>query len=548
MIKQVFFAVLSASLSASFVIGGMLLLTHLLDKKYTAKWKCHAWLLILAYLILPVNFLLAPRQTPFIISIPDITIEEIESHDSENPTLAPVQAQPNDQEIEAQSDTFYPVKTTSIVYILILLWLLGIFCYLIYQASTYLLFRKRLLRWSKAPNDAVISSVISEIAADMKIRRPICVQISPYAHSPLLIGYCNTILILPTEPYRKEDLSLVVRHELTHYQRKDLWYKLLLALVKAVHWFNPFIWVMSRRINIDLERACDDKVLEGHSVAYRTAYSEMLLSAVSRQYERYCGFTTNFKGAGKALDERFQNIFNVQKRKSGVAILITVFVALLTVGFLTSCSNVSNSRGQQEAQSAQNWKSAELSLSENGEPRIRYSEQDEWETLGEPIAAPKEWSSDTEIESRQEATALSYSPQTYMAMVSVDDGWLVATYGNGVANADTYIYRTHDGGTSWNETKQLEQAMWYPNHVLFIDDQNAVITIGSFADAPIFQTSDGGMTWELVKLPLEDGMWEAQELTAIQDGILLTVTDRGQNPATMKTLFSKDNGKTWLLE
>ncbi len=88
-----------------------------------------------------------------------------------------------------------------------------------------------------------------------------------------------------------------------------------------------------------------------------------------------------------------------------------------------------------------------------------------------------------------------------MAMVSANDGWLAATYGNGVANADTYIYRTHDGGKTWNETTQIKEAMWYPNQVLFLDNQHAIVAIGLFVDAPIFKLLMAGWLGRKLNCP-----------------------------------------------
>ena len=78
--------------------------------------------------------------------------------------------------------------------------------------------------------------------------------ICPAVGAPLVTGFVNPALLLPREAVSDG----VLRHELIHTRRRDLWYKLLLLLARALHWFNPLVHGMARTANRDLERACDE--------------------------------------------------------------------------------------------------------------------------------------------------------------------------------------------------------------------------------------------------------------------------------------------------
>ena len=95
--------------------------------------------------------------------------------------------------------------------------------------------------------------------------------------------------LLPPEPREQamldalDNLPAVLRHELTHYRRRDLWYKALLALVTGIHWFNPLVHSMGRAVSLDCERSCDRAVVKGLDAGERRAYGNMLLALAARR-------------------------------------------------------------------------------------------------------------------------------------------------------------------------------------------------------------------------------------------------------------------------
>lgn len=81
----------------------------------------------------------------------------------------------------------------------------------------------------------------------------------------------------------------------------------------------------------------------------------------------------------------------------------------------------------------------------DGVPVARYAGETGWTPLGPAVAPPREWEYE-DLAGRDTATTLFGEPGISMQMVDAQNGWLAATYGHGVGGADTYVYRTHDGG------------------------------------------------------------------------------------------------------
>lgn len=546
--------ILSLSVSGSLLALILLAGKPLLKNGVSKTFSYYIWILVMLRLALPVAAPVNAMGTLFNIEQPGMNSAPTEQTyipagietdrigaPSNAQSVLPEQENNEAAHLQKSVVTQWPLNLWNFIKNnLLWIWLLGAAASLGWFITAYLCFSLRMRRSCVTPHSDDLA-----VFEQMHGGRQVTMACSSLASTPVLIGVYHPIIVLPQLAYVRngmgEELKYILRHELTHYRRKDVLYKWLAAAVTSLHWFNPLMLLIRRQIDRACELSCDEAVISGMSAYEKQSYGNTLLALSASRKLSAGALATTLCEDKKELKERLISIMKY-KKKSTWAVALTLILALLLTGCAVALG-AANSTGSQD------WMNAELSLNENGEPLVRYHEQDEWVKLGEPIAAPKEWSSDSEIESRQEAKALSYSPQTHMAMVSANDGWLAATYGNGVANADTYIYRTHDGGKTWSETTQIKEAMWYPNQVIFLDNQHAIIAIGLFVDAPIFQTSDGGMTWTQIKLPLDAGAWEAQLMSVEQNVITLTVADRtSNNDGMMETLSSEDGGTTWQRE
>ncbi|WP_186566271.1 M56 family metallopeptidase [Lawsonibacter celer] len=163
------------------------------------------------------------------------------------------------------------------------------------------------------------------------------------------------------------------------------------------------------------------------------------------------------------------------------------------------------------------------------------------------VPAPASWA-DQDLGDRNQITNLEGLLTEETALWgfsdnSFTDGWLVFTIGHGVGGADTYVYRTHDGGETWTETGRPEEAQWHAVAAAFPSNDVALIAIGRFNGAPVFRTGDGGATWEHVDLPLLDA-GEGWEVVSIQTGGPMLLTCARQSGESC-TLYSTDEGVTW---
>jgi beta-lactamase regulating signal transducer with metallopeptidase domain len=161
-------------------------------------------------------------------------------------------------------------------------------------------------------------------------------QAKMLCHETLGPMLCRTpagnVLLVPEELW--DGLSLkqrdgILRHELGHLQRRDIWTGLLARFVAALHWFNPLVWLAVGRLNESLEWACDERAVD-QTPEQAPAFAKALLEMVQPAGVPVFG-TTSVQGS--PLGVRIRRLLrrgasdSLAKRVSVFALLSGLLVA-----------------------------------------------------------------------------------------------------------------------------------------------------------------------------------------------------------------------------
>jgi beta-lactamase regulating signal transducer with metallopeptidase domain len=100
---------------------------------------------------------------------------------------------------------------------------------------------------------------------------------------PMTFGLGKPAIVLPTEAaqWSHEKTATILRHELTHVRRRDLWWTLVVDAALLPVWWHPMARLLKRRVAELTEQACDDAVVAAGSAP--AEYADYLLS-LSRRF------------------------------------------------------------------------------------------------------------------------------------------------------------------------------------------------------------------------------------------------------------------------
>ena len=107
------------------------------------------------------------------------------------------------------------------------------------------------------------SELAAEVSRALGLRRPVRIRISEAVSMPVSCGAWRHTVLLPAQAmdWPRDRRQVVLLHEMAHAARLDPLTQLVAQAACCLYWFNPLLWLGVRRMSMERERACDDRVL-----------------------------------------------------------------------------------------------------------------------------------------------------------------------------------------------------------------------------------------------------------------------------------------------
>lgn len=314
MLTQIFKSILLMSAVGSFLSVFWLCITPVTRKIFSPHWQYYIWLTVLIVMILPVRFSI-PHHTA---NVPAAVTKQTENVTAKTPqTTTPTNVFQTSEQTKKTSIPKIDLSQNIFDFSAVP-WLWTAIAVLLAKIIKYRLFLRTIHK----------NSADSENTAD--VPKHLNVRKTDMIDAPLIVGLFKPTLFLPNTEISESDLNYILMHELTHYRRGDLLYKWFAMMVSSIHWFNPFVYIVLRRIDTECEVSCDFAVTSRLPDNEKTIYMKMILDLLGRSKTGFRPLTTQMASGKKTLKRRFTMIRNKKTTSKFMSVISAVLAVALT--------------------------------------------------------------------------------------------------------------------------------------------------------------------------------------------------------------------------
>lgn len=235
--------------------------------------------------------------------------------------------------------TYFSIKqnhlflSTNSIRVIFTIWLLGavitVFRFIYIYRKFIKSLRANCLSTSK---EAIAQSLLEKNSNEMNLTRKINLSFCRINISPILLGVFKPMIVLPMFDIPIEELDIIIKHELTHFKKKDLWVKQAMSFAMILHWYNPFIYILQKEINKWSEFSCDEDIVINMSHLDRKKYGETILNIMGRANQTTNAnlLGTTFSARQTNLKHRLLNILNAKQGNRTISTVSFVIIVLMT--------------------------------------------------------------------------------------------------------------------------------------------------------------------------------------------------------------------------
>lgn len=358
MIENLFINILEISITSAAAIAVILIFSNFAENHFRKKWRYWVWVFLAAYLIIPMKTdfpnapikieipphemiiteveTFVPEANPYMDANGGLSTENSGETGFEHGTENSGEGLSTEDPAENTANTAPRIFVYPIVYVGAVIWAVGAALVFGWNVAMYVRFSTRSKPWNREVSDEDVLSLFEEIKTEMGVPKRVRLYENRLIKSPMMVGFFNPRVLLPAEELLPEEYEFVLRHELTHYKRGDIWYKFLMMLAASVHWFNPMVGTMCRYAENDIEITCDEAVVKAMEGDRRQEYCATILNIMRRGQNSPLLLSTSFYGGAKVLKKRFSAVLEPRTHRGIVLFIIAALVVLIS-GTMVAC-------------------------------------------------------------------------------------------------------------------------------------------------------------------------------------------------------------------
>ena len=360
--------ILETSLFASAMIFIVLLIRAIAKDKVNIKLISMLWLIVILRLCLP-GMLESPVHVDGLFPEKIATVEQTGTPRSSSTIEGKEELTANHEPKIALPDKLKPLENTNITNGLIetesddislwekitnfilffdlwflasIVWIVGGAIILLSAIKDSIIFGFHVKKNCDTVKDQAILDIVNSHKRTIRIKREIKITTCAAIQMPLVIGILRPNILLPTHIINKMDhkyLYTILLHEVYHIKRNDVLKNYIIMFAKALHWFNPLVWIGIKKMKEDMEFACDQQVFSQLDNEKGLQYCESLIQAARYLKKRKVPqFASSLCEKKSNLKERIIKMISPKKKSKSIATITTLLAIVMAITcFTTAC-------------------------------------------------------------------------------------------------------------------------------------------------------------------------------------------------------------------
>lgn len=323
MLISIFKAVLFMSCVGTVFSIGCFVLRPLTQRLLGHNWQYRIWIVVVLAMLVPVSVTVShPQASPSLIQSDSVTVEISDS--------APVAKQERyadthcSKSFDADVSADTVSRTSSWYRAGAYIWIVGAMMLMVVKLLQYFLFLRTIRKNSVKVSEYKKINVLS----------------SDFLSAPFTVGLLRKTIILPQNIPDSAEKTHILLHEYTHIKNGDLYCKWLCLIARCIHWFNPFVYILSGIIDKQCEIVCDLSVTKSMNDAEKKSYMRTILSMITAVSMRSSELTTGMASSKSNIESRFSAIVSHKRRKkihsliSALCATVVVLAVIVGIGLM----------------------------------------------------------------------------------------------------------------------------------------------------------------------------------------------------------------------
>lgn len=184
-------------------------------------------------------------------------------------------------------DTLFYWKgiSVSIMMLLQMLWIIGAVISALYRIRGYIVTQKRIRRYRRL-RDSEFTEAVKRVNEELGRKAKFHLVVSEELGTPCIFGIFRPYIGIPKMELRPEEIYFVLKHEMLHYYRGDMIIKILCEALRAVYWWNPFVYMLGDLVSSMQEINVDFRVVRGLSEMEQLEYVDCLVKVARNRVKR----------------------------------------------------------------------------------------------------------------------------------------------------------------------------------------------------------------------------------------------------------------------